>query len=265
MAQDVLSPAPTLPLPPGLDITRAERRLAASPTRSARIGALTWGGVGVFQRSDVTCGALVLVLLAALGDPVLALWLQTGRRAGSLSPPELAGLTREELATAGVAERLALAERVWHERARRGALLPWPCRGLDWPAGLGTPPWALARTARFPGISYTHTVVDDQDVAATRAVLTTVRAATRRGIPVPLFTGGDLGTSIASAVPRHVVLALPYRGRDERLRIFEPGEGRIHALPLERLVDRRRPARALGGWSHVDWAVLPSSAYRSAR
>ena len=251
-------PEPVARLPREAALSPQQRRLAHHPLRGARVGRLLWDGTTVQQTSPVTCGALSLLLLATAGDPVLAAWLTSGVRIGSTPPPELARASRAQLAAPDVASRLAVAERLVHESATRGSLGP-----IGWPRGLGTPPWGAARVARFRGVDYTHVPVHDGDVARTRTVLMTARAATRLGIPVPLFTGGDLGPggSIATAVPRHVVLALPHRSAKDTLRIFEPSRGQVYDVAIDALLGRSRSRAALGGWSHVVWAVLPRSAF----
>lgn len=251
-------PGPLLTLPPDAPLTAAERGFAVAPLRGSRAGVLRWGDAVVRQSTERTCGALALLVLAAAGDPVLAAWLMTGRRVGGAPPPELAHLLPAQLALPTVAERLAAAELAVHTRARRRSL-----GLLDWPASFGTPPWAAAREARFRGVTYAHAVVHDHDVATTRRMLEAVVAATRLGIPVPLYTGGDLGAggSPAAAVPRHVVLALPFRGREGQLRILEPSSGGVFAVAPDALLARTRPHAALGGWRHVVWAVLPTTAW----
>lgn len=252
----VTAPEPAIRLPRGNPLTAPQRRLAVAPLRGGRVGTLRWGDTAVRQTDARTCGAAVALVLASAGDPVLAAWLQTGRRLGEARPPELAFVSRAELDLPSVVERLSAAQRSTYALARRGALLGW-----EWPAGWGTPPWGLARTLRYRGVDYTHTAVDDRDVAATRRILRTVKAATKAGIGVPLYSGGDLSDSVAAAIPRHVVLALPYRGRDDRLRLFEPGSGKVFAVGIDSLLARTRRSAALGNWRHVVWAVLPRSVF----
>ncbi|TGO06203.1 hypothetical protein [Serinibacter arcticus] len=237
-------------------LSPAQKRLAHAPLRGGRVGVLRWDGVPITQ-GPTSCGAMSLLVLAAAGDPVLAAWLTTGARVGSSPPPELVRASREDLAAPGVSQRVAVAERLLFAQARSRAIGPLP-----WPAAIGTPPWTAARTARFRGVSYTHTAVHDADVARTRAVLETVRRACELGIPVPLYTGGDVAKGLSTAIPRHVVLAVPSaRSRAGELRIYEPSGGRVHAVAIEALLARRRSMPALGHWSHVVWAVLPSSAF----
>ncbi|MGO1583894.1 MAG: hypothetical protein ACTHXO_11800, partial [Actinomycetaceae bacterium] len=118
---------------------------------------------------------------------------------------------------------------------------------------------------RFPGVRYRWTPMDDRSERGVQ-VLAAVRSATLAGVPVPLYTSGDLGGGIGRAVPRHVVLALPRAGRSERgvddagvpvLRIYEPSRGLDHQVPVADLVARTGPLKALGSWSHVTWALLP--------
>lgn len=239
-------------LPPGL--TAAQRRQALHPLRGGRTGRLRLGAVHLTQTSPVTCGAAVTVLLAAAGDPALALWLATGQRTAR-RPPELAGLTRAQIGEPDAGERWALAQRAAHAHVRSGAVL-----GFDWPERFGSPPWAVARRARFRGVEFSHTPVHDRDAARTRAVLLAVRAATGSGIPIPLYTGGSTASGLAAAAPRHVVLALPASGAaPDELRLYEPGHGQVHSVRVETLIARQGPSAALGGWSHVVWAVLPAS------
>lgn len=237
-------------------LTPPQKRLAHAPLRGGRVGVLRWDGVPITQAAT-SCGAMSLLVLAAAGDPVLAAWLTTGARVGSTPPPELARATPRDLAAPGVAERVAVAERLLFAQARSHAIGPLP-----WPAAIGTPPWTAAREARFRGVRYAHTAVHDADVARTRRVLETVRRANELGIPVPLYTGGDAAKGVATAIPRHVVLAVPSsRPRAGELRIYEPSGGRVHAVAIDALLARRRSMPALGHWSHVVWAVLPDSAF----
>lgn len=246
-------------LPREAPLTPAQRRLAHAPLRSGRVGQLRWNGELIAQGAT-SCGAMSLLLLAATGDPVLSAWLTTGVRVGPTPPPELSRATPGDLAAATVTERVAVAERLLFARSRKRAVGP-----LTWPAAIGTPPWTAAREARFRGVDFAHTPVHDVDVARARAVLDAVLRANERGIPVPLYTGGDVAKGITTAIPRHVVLAVPSVRRPNavrrELRIYEPSSGRIHAVALESLLGRRRPLAALGHWTHVTWAVLPGSAF----
>ncbi|MFC4554279.1 hypothetical protein [Georgenia faecalis] len=212
------------------------------------------GGAAARQVDGTTCGSAVLVMLAAAGDPALAAWLETGALpAGPAGlPPELPA-EPEGLDAAG---RFAAAQHRVKEATARRALGPLP-----WPRALGTPPWTAARAARFPGVRYRVRPVDD-GAAGVHGVLAAVLHATRRGLPVPLYTGGDARSGLGAAVPRHVVLAVPpppeARHRDSAvLDVYEPSGGAVHRVPLAALVGRTRPHPALGGWTHVCVALLP--------
>ena len=204
------------------------------------------------QTDATTCGSAVLTMLAATGDPSLALWLVTGRL-GPVRPPELAGAPPGALAllaTAPAERRFAAVQRVLKRRSTATALF-----GLPWPAALGTPPWGAARVARFPGVTFHHRPVDDTDQVHLRRVLDAVEQALAAGVPVPLYSGGDSSGGWATAVPRHVVLAV---GRGPGgLRVFEPGQGRLHTVSRRALATGGTPQPGLGGWPHLVWVLLP--------
>ena len=125
-----------------------------------------------------------------------------------------------------------------------------------WPARYGTPPWGAARIARFPGVRYTHRMVDDTDVAAVRSVLARVAGAVTSGVAVPLYCGGDSARGWGTAVPRHVVLAVG--ARPGRLDVWEPSQGALLPL-LERDVvgGGGPPPPGLGGWGPLTGAGRP--------
>ncbi|MFC8597725.1 hypothetical protein [Isoptericola sp. NPDC057191] len=192
------------------------------------------------QVDERSCGPAVLGLLGLAGDPRGAL--------GLVRRPD------------GTATAFAALQRELHLRATRTA---W--RLPTWPGALGTPPWGAARVARYGRVRYTHRVVGGR---AARDVLAAALTAAARGVPVPLYTGGDLARGAATAVPRHVVLLTAVR--DGLATLYEPSSGRLHAVPVRALAApdgraRRGPdgevlRRALGGWPHVVWALLPHDA-----
>lgn len=230
-------------------LTRPERAAVLDP-----VGVLGRAGR---QTDGTTCGSAVLVMTAALGDPVLAAWLASGRLAdGAARPPELAEAppsALRALSGAPSAQRFAVLQRVVKRRTNARALL-----GVaPWPAALGTPPWGAARVARFPGVRYRSVVVDDTDRPHIERVLELIGSAVAVGVPIPLYSGGDSSMGWSTAVPRHVVLAVG--GDDERLDVWEPSVGRRHQVTRAELL-AGAGQRALGGWPHLVWALLAEGA-----
>jgi hypothetical protein len=251
------------------------RALAASGSPSAADAVVAaWGELPATQQAAVldpavrlarvgrqvdatTCGSAVLAMLAATGDPTLAIWLVTGTVPdGAARPPELSGApgaALAHLARMPADRRFAALQRVLKQRSGAGALF-----GLPWPGALGTPPWGAARTARFPGVAYRHEPLDDTDRPALDDVLEAVEEAVDAGVPVPLYSGGDTERGWKTAVPRHVVLVV---GRTQRgLRVFEPASGRVLTVSRTVLAAGDRPLPALGGWTHLAWVLLPQPA-----
>lgn len=204
-------------------VAAAELGIFGSGTGAVRIGGMT-----AAQPDDISCAATGLVLLNAAYDPALAAWLERD--------PQV---------------RLPEATAAMHRRATRATIGPLP-----WPRILGTPPWGVARETRVPGVVYRHRPVDDTDDRLMDQVLDLIVSATTQQIPVPLYSGGDLRGGWARAMPRHLVLALPSTDRD-RLRIYEPGRGRIEVIAADDLRARTTPHRALGGWTHLAWILVP--------
>ncbi|WP_324649711.1 hypothetical protein [Georgenia sp. H159] len=242
---------------PGPSAAAGAETAVGGPTAVGRPGAQRDDGLPVLlgeararQVDGTTCGSAVLVMLAATGDPALAEWLETGRLPEGHRPPEVpAGEVGAE-----AADRFAAAQREVKRATGRRALGPLP-----WPAALGTPPWTAARAARFPGVRYRVRPVDDS-AADAPAILGLVESANRRGLPVPLYVGGDLRGGVAHAVPRHVVLAVPPApgaALPGTLHLYEPAAGSVYSVPTADLLNRTTPHPALGGWTHVMAALLP--------
>lgn len=238
-----------------LDVLRpADRRAVVDPLRrldgpgaGPAVRTLEIAGAPAHQTDGTTCGSAVLGLLAAAGDPVLALWLATGLRPGEAARDEPA-----DARTRSGVERFRRLQQALKRRTNRHGLGPLP-----WPAALGTPPWGAARAARYADVAFVDRVVAGPGAQRVgRAAL----VAASRGVPVPLFTGGDLALGLATAVPRHVVLLTDADEAAGWCRVYEPSSGTLHTLPAGALLDGARvPAvrRALGGWPHVCWALLP--------
>ncbi|RXR26285.1 hypothetical protein EQW78_01155 [Oerskovia turbata] len=241
----------------------------------ARFGEpLVLGSARAVQLDGTTCGSAVLAVLAAAGDPVVGLWLvagtdvSRGESAHVVTAGEAEATARELETSSG---RFAALQRLLQARTAHAALGPLP-----WPTGLGTPPWTAARDARYADVRYTHRIVAGHGTAD-RVLASALRSAAA-GVPVPLYAGGDLGTGWSTAVPRHVVLlagvsapaepqkeaAVPFGGR--WCSVYEPSTGTMHRLRVADLLagtgDDGEPGRgvrrALGGWPHVTWAVLPA-------
>ncbi|QAY62048.1 hypothetical protein ET495_00665 [Xylanimonas allomyrinae] len=189
--------------------------------------------VAARQIDETTCGAAVLTMLAMAGSPRLA--LHVARDPG---------------------QRFAAIQRQVHRASSRSGVLPWPRR-------FGTAPWAAAAVARFGDVRFTHRVVGGGDRGA--AVLRAAVAAASAGVPVPLYSGGDLGGAWQDAVPRHVVLLADVWPGEGVVRVYEPSSATMHTVPTAVLLDpewatehdRSVLTAALGAWPHVVWAVLP--------
>lgn len=228
---------------PARERGQVERPL--SPARGSDV--LRLGTAAARQTDGTTCGSAVLAMLAAAGDPTLAYWLVTGERVAGHEPAEL----RDVDDASGPAGRFGALQEALKRRSNARAVLGL----LPWPSALGTPPWGAARVARYPGVAYRSVLVDDSRPSEVTRVLVRAGRALDRGVPVPLYTGGDLSGGAASAIPRHVVLLT---GRTaEGFAVYEPSSGRVHDVPSADLVVPHGPLEALGRWSHVAWALLP--------
>ncbi|MFI2362724.1 hypothetical protein [Promicromonospora sp. NPDC019610] len=206
------------------------------------------------QVDETTCGSAVLAMLGLAGDPRAAL--------------RLAG-------TDPAARFVRLQHAVQAATNRHGLVV------AAWPRTYGTPPWGAARFASYGGVRYTHRV------AGSRGLLEAAVAAARAGIPVPLYTGGDVTSGWDAAVPRHVVLLTlaDGEGTEGNAVIYEPSGAGLHTVPVAVLLDpppalpleaetqqttgdrtaarvRKALTAALGGWPHVAWVVLPERAGR---
>lgn len=246
------------------ELTVRDRAQVAAPLApSGRAGEVRLAGALARQTDETTCGSAVLALLAASGDPLLALWLVTGRSLAGGPPHEARALAAADLEAPEAGARFTALQRVVKRRSNRAALGPLP-----WPAGLGTPPWGAARVARFPGAVFRSVMIDDTDTRALRSLLGRAERALAAGVGVPLFTGGDLGGGLAAAVPRHVVLLTPPAGGSGsdpvgpelgRYTVYEPSSGTVHAVTRSELLAPEGARAALGGWTHACWAVLPGT------
>ena len=206
------------------------------------------------QVDETTCGSAVLAMLGLAGDPRAAL----------------------RIATDDPAARFVRLQHAIQAATNRHGLVV-----AGWPRTYGTPPWGAARFASYGGVRYTHRV------AGSRALLEAAVAAARAGIPVPLYTGGDVTSGWDSAVPRHVVLLTlaDGEGAEGNAVLYEPSGAGLHTVPVAALLDpppassygtdtaqstgdrtaarvRKALTAALGGWPHVAWLLLPERAGR---
>lgn len=238
-------------------LPRLPEPVAAPPGAIGSVGSVLagFGALAPVQTDATTCGSASLVVVAAAGDPSLRAWLLHGTAPEGTGPPEFGWLDAASRAvgeSGSAQDRFALLQRATKRRSNRRALL-----GLPWPSALGTPPWGAARTARCGSTRYTHRIVTDTSPRQSRRVLTQAVEAAARGFPVLLYTGGDTRGGPAAAVPRHVVVL--HARPDGSLALYEPSRGSDHATTLDELVEGGAPRAALGGWSHVVWAVLPTA------
>ena len=193
-------------------------------------------------------------MLAAAGDPSLALWLASGRLLGEHAPPEVRALRRIRPGAVPVepGRRFAALQLLVKQVSNARALGPFP-----WPHSLGTPPWGAALAARFAGLRFRGEMVDDADRARTARQLARAAGALRAGIPVPLYTGGELGSGLDTAIPRHVVLLAGLSEDGASFSVYEPGQGALVPISRREILEPSGPRPALGGWSHAAWILLP--------
>lgn len=222
-----------------------------SPLGAGSVGPVAWGNVPARQVDQTTCGAAVMSMLAMVTDPFVALWVATGQTPADHLPPEVLRSEVLHLPAHTVGERWNSLQRATHIATTQGALGPLP-----WPRALGTPPWRVDNVARCAGVRLRGFVINDNQPSDLAAALAHSAAALRDGIPVPMYTGGDTGGGFDKAIPRHVVLLV---GRDgDELRIYEPGSGAVHAVPVAQLSQPHARLKALGNWNRVVWFVLPT-------
>lgn len=239
-------------LPPRL------RSQVLEPLRADHDGIVRWGDEPAQQIDNLTCGAAALAMLAAAGDPAVALWVVTG--ANPLNRDIISRRTRSALEAAGRADTASPGQRFaalqhsirWRTIHRR-SLSTWPRR---W----GTPPWGAARAAEFGKVRYASRMIDDLDSSNLRRVMSAALSAVQCGVPVPLYTGGDSRDGYQAAVPRHVVLL--HAPSEQQLATYEPSSARIIEVEAAALAHGGTAQEAYGGWSHLTWALIPDQQSR---
>ena len=262
------------PLPPTI--------VARAVNSWLRVGRLTQAGqaITLTQTDATTCGPTCLLAARLL--------LQPGERAavtGDLAQEMTASLPgREGKQLMSVLSRQQL--RLQRAMNVRGL------GGLPWPKALGSTPWSVARqmteivSTCTPGGGrrrYTVRWVSDHGPAWGSEVAS-IREVLASGLPVILVSGGPLVLDDVSegeptararlraslartpAVPRHYVLALPWRtiGPDDpgegHAHIYEPSSGSVRPLDLTAPRDPYRPGpRELGNWPRVLAVIAPEN------
>ena len=163
---------------------------------------------------------------------------------------------------------------------------------LPWPKALGSTPWSVARQMTeivrtcTPGGGrrrYTVRWVSDHGPAWGSEVAS-IREVLASGLPVILVSGGPLVLDDVSegeptararlraslartpAVPRHYVLALPWRsiGQEDpgegSAHVYEPSSGSVRPLDLTVPRDPHRPGpRELGNWPRILAIIAPEN------
>ena len=247
-----------------------------------RVGRLTQAGqaITLTQTDATTCGPTCLLAARLL-----------------LAPGERAAVT-DDLAQEMVAPqpgregRHLMSALSRHQVRIQRAMNVRGLGGLPWPKALGSTPWSVARQmteiaeACALGRSrrrYTVRWVSDRGPAWGREVVS-IREALAGGLPAILVTGGPLvldtlaegeptararlRTTLAStpAVPRHYVLALPWRTIEQddpgegSAHIYEPSSGSVRPLDLTAPRDPHRPGpRELGNWPRVLAVIAPEN------
>jgi len=223
------------------------KALVRNPLSRRDAGSVTWSGVVARQVSQTTCGAATMAMMLMMGDPLVAMWVATGRWAGAYMPPEVLAADVKSSAAHTVAERWHALQLSLHDAVTRHGLGPFP-----WPQAYGTPPWRVDNVVRFARLRFRGRLIDDARADEVDALASHARAALADGIPVPLYVSGDSAGGLEALVPRHVVLLVGVDGDD--FLIYEPSSGALHR---HRFVAGGGKAAALGNWNRVAWAVLP--------
>jgi len=247
-----------------------------------RVGRLTQAGqaITLTQTDATTCGPTCLLAARLL--------LASGERAavtGDLAQEMTASLPgREGKQLMSVLSRQQL--RLQRAMNVRGL------GGLPWPKALGSTPWSVARqmteivrTCTLGGGRRRYTVrwVSDHGPAWGSEVAS-IREVLASGLPVILVSGGPLVLDDVSegeptararlraslartpAVPRHYVLALPWRsiGQEDpgegSAHVYEPSSGSVRPLDLTVPRDPHRPGpRELGNWPRILAIIAPEN------
>ncbi|GAA1864392.1 hypothetical protein [Myceligenerans crystallogenes] len=225
-------------------------------------------GALVSQKTGTTCGAAVLLMLAAQREPELAWFLSTGERIEGRVPEFLLGArigtrgtTTHGGAPAGARagagasgptdRRLAAVQVAVRRRTNRWTF--WP--GVFF----GSAPWGYVREVRRVTGRPVEAVYSalgplgpDRLDVVDRAV-----AAVDRGVLVPFLAGPSAGQSRAR-LPRHYVLLVGHDG--DTLRFYEPASGEVRRVPLTAVRGGDVGGNdVFGGWGAVYGVFLPEA------
>ena len=262
---------------------RVEPAIVARAVNSRlRVGRLTQAGqaITLTQTDATTCGPTCLLAARLL-----------------LAPGERAAVTGD------LAQEMAASQPGWegkhllsvlsrHQVRLQRAMNVRGLGILPWPRALGSTPWSVARqmtgiaSACTPGGGrrrYTVRWVSDHGPAWGSEVVS-IREVLAGGLPVVLVTGGPLvldtlaegeptararlraSLARSPAVPRHYVLALPWRSVEQDdpgegcVHIYEPSSGSVRPLDLTAPRDPHRPGpRELGNWPRVIAVIAPEN------
>ena len=256
--------------------------IARAVNSRLRVGRLTQAGqaITLTQTDGTTCGPTCLLAARLLLAP--------GERAAVTDD-----LAQEMAASQPGREGKHLLSVLSHHQVRiQRAMNVHGLGVLPWPKVLGSTPWSVARqmteiaSVCAPGSGrrrYTVRWVSDHGPAWGTEVAS-IREVLAGGLPVILVTGGPLvldddaegdptararlRASLARtpAVPRHYVLALPWRSVEQddpgegRVHIYEPSSGSVRPLDLTAPRDPHRPGpRELGNWPRVLAVIAPEN------
>jgi hypothetical protein len=232
-------------------LSASDQSLVRNPLGRDGTGPVTWGRTRAVQVDGTTCGAAAISVMTAIGDPLVALWLVTGRDMAGYVPPEVRAIAHRPGTLRSVKSRWEALQRAVHHAATRQGL-----GILPWPSALGTPPWGASKVTRIAGLKLRGVMVDDSDSREVRALIAHASASLRDGIPVLLYSSGHSRMGLETVVPRHVVLLTSRT--DRGFRVYEPGSGAIHELRDDQIGSGEERLAALGHWARVSWLVLPS-------
>ncbi|WP_067778634.1 hypothetical protein [Actinomyces vulturis] len=251
-------------------VTLCQYALPLPPGLEVREGYLTLAGQRMRQPDETTCGVMCALVGTLNADP------QRARGLARLLDAE--------------PDRYAHMVTSFHRHLNRSAL------GIaSWPTQVGTPPWTIAQTMESITGGALSRPIDDRSETWPHLAHLLAQAAT--SVPLVVGVGGESGSGLSSAVPRHYVMTIPdgwlkperldkytVDGEDETtttkesailgcvptpfndgassqcawVTIYDPSTGRIHRHNL--LEQSDLPVAALGNWQRIHWVIYPDPA-----